>query len=705
MPHRSDWIRPVRICLLAVLFVGVTTCASVSEDHVTIKADEDWIRGDADTMEIRIQGEIISSSGVQGLKPTISASLRSAYSSESIPITLTGNHFELWVPVHRADWYSLRIDASSGDRRQRTSTAIGRLALRQKALDGLTLELQRSTRTVTVDVTHGGSPVADAHVKVEMLSGYLLTGNTDADGVLLVDLLPKEKIRAFTVWTDDHRFGGFQFGRQPVRDPNADTQTIELADCRDQTIRVVDGNGASLAGVKMQLQVATPAPNVNYLGTIDASHMVTDGRGEAIFPWFPDWKDIRCYVELEGDQWVQDGKSSWIDGVFVVKVKSKKPRHKVVGVLNRPVGSKAGFCVSWRSFEGEKEWTSDHLTSVTDREGRFSAEVLAGATYAVFVNDEKHVSDMIDLIPFPEDDSEKPIATISIGKSTPVEIRLTAGENNNPIANQMLHVRQTHSYQWIEDGKTKFGSSARDKAATTDDDGKAIVHAEAGKEIEVSIYNPDWRTSKKIAVVDGQKNLVELHREFDTPRLVLGIVVNQKEFPIDFNDVIVIAGSVDGKTRGIQTLPVRDDGMFSLETMATSVGMLAMTKDGKASGVITVDNPRRLLRMQLQPTKQFRGRLLDQNKQPIRGRSVVAHFRIAHDREDNQLNAFPLFFEAKMVKTKTDDQGFYAIDNVPCDIKLGVQAESSTKQQDHWLGSFEIQAGEQTTIKTSQVPD
>ncbi len=179
--------------------------------------------------------------------------------------------------------------------------------------------------------------------------------------------------------------------------------------------------------------------------------------------------------------------------------------------------------------------------------------------------------------------------------------------------------------------------------------------------------------------------------------------MKNKDVPIDFRNVTVIAGSVDGETQGTQTLSVRDDGVFSFETMATSVGVLAMTKDGSAAGVIIVKNPRRLLRIQLQPTKQFRGRLLDQDNQPIAGRNVEAHIRV-DDRDGDHFNRSP-FFEAKMVKVKTDAQGYYNFKKMPCDVQLALHAESATKQQDHWLGIVELKANEETPLKSDKVDD
>ncbi len=188
----------------------------------------------------------------------------------------------------------------------------------------LTMTLQPSGRIVKAKMMKDDTPIGDADLKVQTSTGAVLHFKSDPTGNVQIGLLPDERIESLTGWTNQPLFGGFQFDREPVRDEKADTQTIELFACRDQKFRVVDGQGNPCGNVEIFLHVATPPPNYNYLGNIEASRMVTNKDGEANFRWFPDWKDIHCYVDLKSDQWVIDGRARWSMAISLFRSSSEQ---------------------------------------------------------------------------------------------------------------------------------------------------------------------------------------------------------------------------------------------------------------------------------------------------------------------------------------------------------------------------------------------
>ncbi|MCA9127325.1 MAG: hypothetical protein KDB22_09565 [Planctomycetales bacterium] len=203
-------------------------------------------------------------------------------------------------------------------------------------------------------------------------------------------------------------------------------------------------------------------------------------------------------------------------------------------------------------------------------------------------------------------------------------ISVTAGTMKRPVANQPVYVRQTHDYQWMEDGKQHSGSSTRDRYVYTDELGKATAAVEFGKDVEVSVYDADWRTSEKMRILAGHQNSVALHREVDQARTIIGVVLQDENHPIPTDEITIIAGSVDRETKGNEKLEHRDHGVFLIQTQAVAVGALATTKDQSMAGVVVAENPHRILRLYLHATKQLSGRLVDSNGKPIGGRSVHA---------------------------------------------------------------------------------
>ncbi len=685
--------------LLLLLLSGLTSLAA---DQAARQSNDDWIRGTPDSLEMRIRGEVLDVDGQPAQTPSVSVTLEDHYTGQPVDVILEGHRFEVWLPVLK-EWNAVHIEVVSNDAQRRANVGLSRPSLRDVAINGLVLTLQPITRNIVARVVHDNQPVASANLNVRTSAGSVLHYQSDALGEVEIKLLAAESIYSFTAWTDEPLFGGFQFSREPVRDENAATQTIEVFKCREQKFRVVDGQGNPCKDVAMFLQVATPRPHVNFLGSIEASRMITNQDGEAVFRWFPDWEDVHCYVDLESEKWVIDGEAKWIHGDYVVQVKPKAARRKVSGKLEGDEATKAGYCVFWRSFQGEQEGRSDFINSVTDQHGNFTAEVLPGATYCVFVNDVVDVSNMVDLLPAPKDGVPAEDAVLHLLKPEMLTISVTTGKSNRPIANQPVSVRQTHTYQWMEDGKQHRGQSARDRYVTTDELGNATIALESDKEVEVSIYNPDWRTSKELDIVAGQLNSIVLHREVDQPRTIFGVVLQDENQLIPVDQITIIAGSVDGETRGHEKLELEDNGVFRMQTKAVAVGVLATTKDQSMAGMVVAENPHRTMRLYLRPTKQLRGRLVDSQGKPVVGCSVEATLRISNEPKNRELNTF-YGFEANRQKVSTDQDGYYTFAGLPIDIEIGLSA-ATTATSSQWLGIVKLLADEDQSVETHTIDD
>ena len=153
--------------------------------------------------------------------------------------------FEVWVPVGGSYWFHFEVAATSHDGKTRAVRGIGNRELRQAAIEGVTIQLAPVNREVTISVMHDGLPVANAHVSAELSTNLLLRSKTDANGKAVFQRSEDEKLRQLTAWTEDRRIGGFSFHRRPRRDPFGRFFTIDLDDCRDQTIRFIDAEDKS----------------------------------------------------------------------------------------------------------------------------------------------------------------------------------------------------------------------------------------------------------------------------------------------------------------------------------------------------------------------------------------------------------------------------------------------------------------------------
>jgi hypothetical protein len=504
--------RNIRALCVAGVLIGA--CWSVSV--IAEEPSGDWLRGAGKDLQIRLRGEVLESDGQGATGIKVTGSLNTVAFASQIEAKIDGHQFEFWFPVNQPKWYSMWLKATSTDGDRVAYQQFNAYELRQAAIDGIKLTLRSPTREVRVKVVEKDQPVTGAYAKADLGFGIELRTRTNADGIARFGLLPEQKLSGLMAWTDDFQIGGFDFDRKPTRDPDMNEQLIELSRCRDRKLRFVDEVGSPVAGVDFVMQIATPDPNYNYIGTNEHSRMMTDAAGEAIYKWFPDWDGHYFYVELKSDRWVLDGEHQTIDDAVVFKLKKSKiaDRKRVLGRVvlnNKGVG---GFFVKLNSFQGEQKNHSDVVQAFTNVNGAFSVEVLPDATYYAYVLDSRWVSEMIDFIPYESESERVTHRLLTVSEGELVEVMVVSGPQKKPCANMTISFRREHELQWLENGETKHGAGAADWWAATDESGRAFTRTLPGK-LKVSVYSPLWQTEQTFKVTRGVPAKVQLYREND----------------------------------------------------------------------------------------------------------------------------------------------------------------------------------------------
>ncbi len=512
-----------------------------------------------------------------------------------------------------------------------------------------------------------------------------------------------ESLRSLTAWTDDYRIGGYQFDSQPIRDAATPTHEIELAPCRDQRIRMVDVDGNGIEGVAFDIYTATPDPYYNYLGVVDDANLTTDANGEAVFHWFPDWLEVYRYAEPESDQWYIHEKAKLVDGTLVITLKPHVKRKQVMGTVVGEVGDRAGLTVQSRTFQGERENRSDHRYATTDDEGHFWIDVLPGATYLTFVTDPQQVSEYSENLVFdPETDKIDP-PVLNLATGVVVKAKLTSGPNQTPIANQHVSFRNNHRYRWTENGEARSGSGGRSVSATTDADGIATVLMLPGQ-VKVMVYQNHWNATEFVDATDGGDNVVELHREISQPRQVSGCVISAEGVDATFAECELTIGAIDGKTTDERTLRTAKDGTFSFETVATKLGVAAITDDHRYAGTVIARDVSKPIVVKMIPTETFHGKLIDADGNPIASRTITAYVNLSDPNESQTSNpfgsiSFPDSVRVMKTTTTTDEHGAYTIEGLPCFVIITIYAEG----QDWELTEVYLEPNEERPVVTSQL--
>jgi len=680
--------------------VSVLRPISMADEPVAVTesvvASEPHIRGEGEAAEIRLHGIVIDEEESPVTDPSIEITLRSVDGERSIEPTISGNTFETWLPISGVTWHNLSIEA----RRDTTSNElahqyIARNELRGIATTGMRVQLQRPTGFTEVRVSEGNQPVPNASVQVGLRYGRTIIQRTDGNGTARIDLYENEKPSALTAWTDDYRVGGYQFSRQPVRDAEAAVHYVELSKCRDQTIRMIDEEGNGIEGVEFQMQLATPSPYINYIGTTDLWRLRTNASGEAVSKYFPDWPEVQRYAELLGNDWFIHEKATQVDGQLVITLRRRTERKRVMGTLTGMNADLAGIGIRAGSFQAEREDYSDQIFATTDAEGRFWIDVLPGSTYSIRVDDPQRVSDYSDVMAFDPENSQVNAPQLILQKGVIAKVKLTAGPDQVPIANEHVRFNNKHSYKWMEDGEPASGQTGRSISVLTDENGIATAVVRPGT-VEVSVYQNDWRGRGSIEATEDGENFTQMHREIAEARVLTGRLVAAKGDKTSWGGLELTIGAIDGKTQDERTLPFNGGTEFSFETAATKIGVVAITNDEQFAGVAIVTDLTKPIVVTMHPTQTIRGRVTQSDGSPVAGRTITAYGNLTDPTATQTVDpfgtiSFPTRVSFLKRTTTSDSEGSYEITGLPCLVPTTLYAEG----QDWSLDEVYLQPGEQ----------
>ena len=657
---------------LAVAFF-LFSLSSLAALSAAQRSDE-WLQGSGQGLRLRLHGEVVDADGRPATGPQVACNMNSAIAPQALKASVEGNRFKIWIPVNQPNGGRIQLRASSGDNDRVAYATLDRFQLRQGAIDGLKLKLESPTRRVNVKVTYDGEPVSGATVNAVGV-GIELRSTTGADGVAKFALLRKQELYQLTAWTDDHRIAGFQFGQSPPRDPDSDEHDMELSKCRDQIVRFVREDGSPAPGVKFGLQIATP--QYNYIGEAEPFEMTTDAAGEAVCRWFPDWKEVHYYPEINETNRILEGDRKVVDGVAIYMLKEHKPktRKRISGrvISKETLPGPGGHYISMKSFQGERENHGDHVSAFSDPDGRFVVDVLPDATYCAYVQDEKWVSKTLDLVPYQSALNKVTNPEFEVVEGQPVEVIATSGHKKVPIPDLTLRFSREHRYSWHENGELRSGTQRPSWWTTTDESGKATARTLPGK-LEVSVYTPRWRTQKTIDVIAGKPAQIELHREIDEKRTVTGQIVLDADDQKSLEGTEVRVFSLDGNYNDDQSLTCKPDGSFAFSTFAAEVGIFAITRDGKAAGSLITKKLDLPIQLRLDPTAEYRGQLLALSAVPAVSHPIRARVHLEVKRENESRSR--AFFDVKRIVTKTDQRGEYTLAGIPTRMNVIIEADA-----------------------------
>jgi len=527
-------------------------------------------------------------------------------------------------------------------------------------------------KVVQVKVTDDKRAVADCHVQVEAGS-YKYLGITRSDGVAVLKIAHGESVFLIAAWSDDHKIGGLHTARKPTKDQFGTDFHIEISHGDPVRVRVVDARHQPVANVPLLFTAATGGHGEMFVGDNPTSCQTTNAIGEAVFAWVPDWpKDSISVSVAENSPWreMRDGDLKQLpDGVRQLEVvpshlSRTNERVVVKGQLCGLTTDVSGLLIEFGSDQGEDESKWDGFYARCDENGRFSARVLPGSRYTVFVNDRDLVSNLWDSVIVLSRSATIRRPELTLTKGVPVEVHVTKGRDQKPMQNAWILFRTSH--------KRLSGPEFWGK---TDERGRFVAPVAAG-ELKVRVTDGDWNLEKTIQIVEGEPAKIHLHRQYADKRTIIGRLVLPPGVAADLSNTTVTIAGMDGESEDTATVTSDAQGHFSAGIIAGRVSILATSPKEEFFGCGIVDVREGVIEIPMHPTIRYEGHVLGSQDQPLPGVTVRMMARLVdRGREyppgtpDFRKQYVEFFRDRNVV---TDAKGYFVLPKTPQRMELSI---------------------------------
>lgn len=427
-----------------------------------------------------------------------------------------------------------------------------------------------------------------------------------------------------------------------------------------QTIRVIDTNGSPRPGINI-----IPQPRDRNIRCISDSGFPvrTDGAGEADITWLPMAPGANASIDMVDKNWVSvaQERTDQVWTVTVAPIARQTISGKITGTGETE--NPGGILVRLTSFDHPAESKVDQLYCYTDPAGRFSAEVIPGAVYCVYVADSSFVSDAWSGV-IVDQNGEIRAPELTVNPGIPLDISSTCGPDRSPVAHQSITVSWEHRFKSADNSPCIASNYLY---VYTDEYGFARAHVAAGQ-VKVAVLDKDYVDRKDVVVTPGKANAIGLHRKSIAAVPIAGRVLPEQGRETDFSNVHVKVLSCDGKVNHSSTAGVSQTGEFRGEGVGERFVILATTADESASGYVfrefeELDD----VSLQLIPHNQFAGRLVDQGNQPLANRKVELEFWFQDEHGDQLYLGDPAALFSPL-QGKTDAEGRFQFDSVPVSV-------------------------------------
>ena len=633
-----------------------------------------WLRGEGESLEIRIRGKLLRDDErpiENASMDVVMTGINHSEISKTIQPNLDGASYEVWLPVGamKCGQVTLSVTATGVG----TQARLFRNQIRQIAIDGFDIKL-KPLRTINVTaVDLNGIAVADATVLVKVLHGGTVGGKTDATGLATLDLPEDAKISNLKAWKEDAtvRLLG---GRYPgvERNPLGDKHKIKMFPCETRKVIVLDENERPAAHVPLRFVFVLPEPNRAVLTTPDDVKMQTDDNGELALKWLPAVDSVLASLYSLDEQWAikydrdMDMKADVL--TFWAADRQLKKISGRISSRNQGKSGLGGFAIEWFGPDVlENSYKSHSGVAFTDAKGDFSVDVIPGTKYGYWVDDETWTSATQEGILAHTNSNQNQSVRLTIAHGHPVRVSLLNASDKMPLAGARVDLETPYSgIRWNKGIGSAFGSGRRLRR-TTDRSGVIEAVVAPGK-LVLQASLGDWRLGKSVEVIPGKLNEFTIQKETVSAKIT-GQLKTWDSCEIDFQTCQIKVEGLDDTSSERLTLTPDDNGMFKFEMEAKTIGMLIYSGDRALAGSAFARSPKKPLELELYPTHDYTGQIVDATGEPIADHRVTARIKVTDGvGDDNSSNAM-----YKFVNSKTNVDGNFTFENLPSKTNIEIE--------------------------------
>ena len=404
---------------------------------------------------------------------------------------------------------------------------------------------------------------------------------------------------------------------------------------------MVDLDDRAIGGLELSLAVRTENSDWIDPSAVAEAHVRTDAAGIATVPWAPREKLKYVDVGIIGSDWKIDETDLQRVGEGTTTVHAHRKRL-VEGRLVMPGGATAAGILITGFGRGPKNH-GDIPYVRARRDGTFALPACSDYTYVLGIDDTQWASELWSGVIVGKDTPTPTEIAISVYPATPLTMRVTRGPRRDPVVNAWLVLSSSNDNfirRWLWT------------------DARGVARAGVGKGAHtVTLRLDPWTEERSIRVASTEPIDVEFHRPWQGNRQVTGRMLLNGAHYTPSPGLVAHAWTPQGGRPPLEfQLKVRPDGTFDVAFDAETLSLLCVDPPQRRSGFAQVGQADSTVDLTMVPTATYSGTLVDEKEQPLAGRTLQLHIKLArHD-------AVPA--------RQTDQAGRFRFEGVPAQVPL-----------------------------------